>query len=207
MDRYHTIAYRKSVRTICKLGTDNDWRYVRRQEAELLLPRDSGESADIAAALQDTLILWRFRWPDEDDQLGKTKKISERDMRRVAKVILPNEFLARVPHSRMSIPVRLTPFAAPYFELRIPCPLSSKFDLDISGNTPTIINVVGEREYATVFECAWCHRRITAQPDAMEQIEISCRSVKIARRFRSDERPESLRAAMSPLDDDKVYCL
>jgi len=207
MDCYHTVRYRKSVRTVCRLGTNNDWRYVRRQEAELLAPRDAGKSADFSASLQDTLTLWRFPWPDEDDQLGRTKLISERDMHRVAKVTLPDGFLARIPHTRMSIPVRLTPFAAPYFDLLIQCPLSAGFDLEVSGHTPTIINIIGERDYATVFGCAWCHRQFTAQPDNLDRIKSYCRSPKLVQRLRADERPHSLRAAISPLDDDKVHCL
>jgi hypothetical protein len=65
---------------VCKVGTCDDWRYVRRSEAERLALTDAGGGTNIPHTLNEPSILYRFPFPWEDKEEHDLAAINNRSM-------------------------------------------------------------------------------------------------------------------------------
>lgn len=167
-----------NVDFVCKAGVMDDWRYVRRSEAQAWAPHDAGADTNVREALQDPLTLWRFPWPDEDDGVidGKfnVDRASRRDMFRHLDVPVTADLLRTLPHQH-DICVSMSPGAGNAAtgggyncNVFLPCPFGTRAEiyegktaiLRNTGFTP-LLRIVGERydqagNARTIFACAWC---------------------------------------------------
>jgi hypothetical protein len=167
MGEYHTIRTAEGgYDQLCKLGTMDDWRYVRRTEVEALTGVDAGRSTNLPHALKDPSILYRFPWPDEDAYAGDLAHINQRDMFRTFTLPVPQEWLAGLEHTARWVSMGAANGGGTYnVNIAVPCPLSAAFTsqgLKNSGATP-ILQIVGERtdrqgHTRTIFGCGYCER-------------------------------------------------
>ncbi len=168
MGEYFTVKAdnKFGYESTCKLGTCNDWRYTRREEAEYLAPLDAGFGTNIPAALAEESILYRFPFPWEDAKNHSLKeilsRISKRDMN--LHYILPAPFalLSTILHKELVLSYQ----GLNYF---VPCPFSETFRKAVSHQWIRISHcdyrqliVYGEQYHAgqaaTVFKCRYCDR-------------------------------------------------
>ena len=149
MGDYHTVRLADgSIASLCKLGTMDDYRYVRRSEVERLALTDVGQSADLSRVLTHGSILYRFPWPDEDAHAGSLDHINGRDMFRTFTLPVPPELLDQVEHQDRWVSMGAANQGGAYnVNVAIPCPLAPPFrerGFKNSGATP-IFQILGER--------------------------------------------------------------
>jgi hypothetical protein len=174
-----------TIDTLCKVGTCDDWRYVRRAEAERLAVGDAGQGTDFPTALAEAGILYRFPWPWEDGEEHAVDLIAKRDMFKTYTFALPGAgFMADfIDHEDYVVHKDAG-------TLVMACPLSPAF-LAAGLNTrdvPAIVNVYGERYAAgtarTIFRCGFCQRPFSVPASRLDIFREAAQNTAIADRFR-----------------------
>jgi hypothetical protein len=170
----------------CKLGTMDDWRYVRRSEAEQLALVDAGKGANIPRALTHPNVLYRFPWPDEDAYAGQTGHIAERDMFRTYTVPVPHSLMDALDHRSRWVSMGAANQGGAYnVNVALPCPLSPAFregGFQNSGATP-ILQLLGERVDAhghtrTIFGCGYCEQMYALGEDSLALLQEILRATR-----------------------------
>ena len=166
--------------SVCKVGVCDDWRYVRRAEAEQLGKVDAGGGAHFPTVLALPSTLYRFPWPHEDGHAGDVAHINGRDMFVTHAWSLPPDVWADIfgadglEHRAMCVPVKAEGMGSGA-NVFFPCPLSPEFTLRTSqgGFSPTF-NVYGERYVVsvpyTVFRCGFCGAPFALPPDELDAL-------------------------------------
>lgn len=197
MGEYATRRKDGKLVTLCKLGTLDDWRYGRRQEAELLAETDAGAGTNISLALASSEILWRFPWPDEDKN-SSPRAIGEREMFRT--LPFPAIPIRGLKHGEFVAGISLSSGGYSY-NLRLPCPATWKNGrFKTTGRVERLFAIVGERYHdghaRTIFQCAWCETPFSVNQREAEAIREVLRQqesgdgwyFKVAERIRPGEK-------------------
>ncbi len=183
MGEFATIEVPKSKRNpkgidhLCKLGTCDDWRYVRRQEAEHLAKRDAGAGTDMDRFLRDSGTLYRFPWPDEDRHLHDISHINGRSLFRNWVMELPDELagvLEGLEHKKICASIGPEDWHGYHVNVFVPCPLSADAGLVAPTGQPKIASIYGERYDAegngrTIFRCGFCEKPFSMSPEEVEK--------------------------------------
>jgi hypothetical protein len=185
MGEYHSIRTGDNqYDQPCKLGTSDDWRYVRRTEAEQLALVDAGHGANIPRALKEPSILYRFPWPDEDAHAGDTHHIAGRDMFRTHTMPVAQALMETLDHRSRWVSMGAANQGGSYtVNVAIPCPLSQEFRQGAfknSGATP-ILQILGERVDAhghtrTIVGCGYCEQMYALDEDAIVTLQAVLRT-------------------------------
>ena len=154
-----------------KLGTLDDWRYVRRDEVERWQPLASEGGTGMGLALAAEEIVWRFPFPWEDNE--NPEDVHGRTMGKPAlTVAIPGE----IEHQRVTVSMGLNGAGqggAFNVNVRVPCPytlgnrpgqepasdLEVEYCSAVPDNTYATIwgeRVGGERGHRTDFKCIYC---------------------------------------------------
>lgn len=170
MGEYLTIkAPRKpgGYKSVYKAGTCEDWRYIRHDEVTRWAPFDASEQTDCHAALTGGWAIFRFPYPDEDDQYGPTDRspnwsaMSDRAMENWRwSFPVPAEVMEGVSHKE--VVEHIYPHGGGYgINIKRCCPLDPSF-VPFGANIPKhLMTIVGEKyddkgSPRTIFACAWC---------------------------------------------------
>jgi hypothetical protein len=146
-----------------KVGTMDDFRYVRYGEAERLVASGNDQNGDIRYGLETLSAVFRFPFPDEDNQ--GDSKIGERSMfRTLPPFKISADLISKFDHGE-----RVISLSPEFTQLSynnnvfLPCPVGEaikKAGIKQSG-TALLANIYGERydkdgKPRTIFRCAWC---------------------------------------------------
>lgn len=175
MGEYHTVREPDgTIKSIYKLSACDDWRYVRRSEAEQLAPRDAGQGTNIPAAIAEPQPGdSRGPWEDNDAE----EKIVGRDMEtRITVSVLP-ELVSKIKHDRVSCSVSAHRKGSYNLNVFIPCPNAPEFSdagLKTSLRYSYPISICGER-YAgsvarSIFQCGYCEALFSLPEDELEKV-------------------------------------
>lgn len=168
-----------------KIGTAGDNRYMRRSECEELAKQDTRGEARGNLSADQTRILWRFPWPDEDGD--GVAQIESRDMFRSVLFVGPAGLVPPEEHGDGSgfgdgITVHVNPKGGGYgVNVCLPCPerWGRIPSLKNSGHTPGLIRIVGERfdnqtgQARTILECPWCEKPFAISPDEAGAVQAA----------------------------------
>jgi hypothetical protein len=167
MGDYHSIRKADgSTEQLCKVGTMDDWRYVRRSEVEKMAEIDAGDGANMQMAMAHGNLMYRFPWPDEDEYEHNLDHINTRDMFRTYTVPVPQEVLDVFDHDVRWVPIGAANQGGAFnVNVAVPCPTSEAFrklGLKNSGVQSPILQVIGERVSngwaRTIFGCGYCEK-------------------------------------------------
>lgn len=185
-----------------KLGTCDDWRYVRHDEAERWQHTANGGGDGIRWALAEPSILWRFPYAWEDN--GHPADLNERTMGRPS-------IICAVPgppsaHDHRRFCVGCSPSGGGFnVNIYVPCPytLSGRFgqepasDLEIQYCSAVPDRMLaeiwgerhsGERGHRTVFRCIYCKAPFCLTPNEVSEVEPVAGG--------SDDRGEAMRQSI-----------
>ncbi len=168
------FAQRRTVQgteQVLKLGTMDDFRYVRRQELEAWRLHDA-EPDTIQAYLDDPNTLYRFPWSNEDGQWIGDLELNEREMFRTIQLRLP-----RIDYDHGDIVVHLqAPKGGYQHNIWVPCLHHPDFNLKKSiGDVSHVVTIFGERydeqgRGRTIFLCGYCKVPFSIGPEHMEEL-------------------------------------
>lgn len=174
---------RKRGEELCKLGTADDWRYVRRSEATRFA-RGCDNSAEIRAMMQDPQILYRFPFPNEDATEHDLSAINQRDMTAGAFALyVPLGVLCRVEHGHICHSMQ-APMGGHQLNVFHPCPfdgdrMEKALESGVLSTSPMsrpFAVIAGERYDAngnarTIFECGYCRAPFSLPADELAEVQ------------------------------------
>lgn len=155
-----------------KLGTMDDWRYVRHEEIVNL--HNTGVVAEgiVWALNPENQVLWRFPWPTEDNQDYTAS--NERDM--FKDWTLPDG-VCKGPETHKHVTLHVSDHYAYNINVFIPCPAGPDFAKSglTSSQISHPVHIIGERYDAdgnarTIFECAYCHQMFSLSDEEIEPV-------------------------------------
>lgn len=167
MGEYHTrLDPTGKVIQLCKLGTMDDWRYVRYEEAQRLAPLDAGANTNIRSFLNDERTLWRFPWPDEDEF-----SVAAIDQRQMFRTLLFACAELTCEHTQRCVSIHPEGVTSGYnVNVWITCPRQAAAGMKTSP-VPPLFNLYGQRFRAgqprTIFRCAWCGQPFSLTPEEL----------------------------------------
>lgn len=201
MGEYATIATDDGdYKCVAKLGTCDDWRYTRREEAEAWESKDAGHQTNVKMTLNESGILYRFPFPDEDGQSVEDSEFQARDMFRTVQIRMAK--MDGIEHKEMVQSIE--PKGGGYhLNVWIPCPRSDAFNLKSSGRGSDIAVVIGERYDAdgngrTIFACGYCGAKFSVDSAEIEEL-------KELNNSRIVERLKSIDQFNTPTDKTTIY--
>jgi hypothetical protein len=189
MGEYHTRRNQDGGYTsICKVGTCDDWRYVRRSEVEAMAQHDAGEQTDMGWALNPgdngPAPIFRFPFPYEDQKEGRIEHIQQRNMFETIEFQAPAAIMGLFEHQEMVKYLEPAGKNAWGANVWIPCPMTDKFTLRANPIKP-VLSIYGERyddkgNPRTIFACAWCGSIFAITEDELPDMRNALRQSGLA---------------------------
>lgn len=197
------FAQRRTVQgteQVLKLGTIDDFRYVRRQELEAWQLHDADPDT-IQAYLDDPNTLYRFPWSNEDGQQIGDITLNDRDMFRTVQLRLPP---VEYEHGKITVHLQ-APKGGYQHNVWFPCLHHPDFDLKKSiEDVRHVVTIFGERydeqgRGRTIFLCGYCKVPFSIGPEHMNNKLID----RIKPRPVEEERVEELETLLAQVDAAK----
>lgn len=194
MGEYASRMVNGKIEQVCKVGTCDDWRYVRRCEAERLSIGDMRQGTNMDSALAEPSILYRFPFPDEDLPFGHFEgydlsAINQRSMFRALSLRVSETALRSMDHRHISERLKNGDWPGAGVNVAVPCPWSARFDALQLAHSPLtpLATLYGER-YAdgigrTIFACGFCEAPFSL--DEAELATVDAIDPKIQSRLRA----------------------
>ncbi|MBI4241845.1 MAG: hypothetical protein HY613_09020, partial [Candidatus Rokubacteria bacterium] len=140
-----------------------------------MAPTDAGTGTNIPAALQDGSTLYRFPWPDEDNDT--IEAINGRSMFRTLIWKVPATILAGFTHHEL-VPHVQDLQGGHGLNVWLPCPLSpGGIPYRTSGTPQPIVALNGERYQRgiprTIFACGYCEKLFSVDADDLQTIRTA----------------------------------
>ncbi len=209
MGDYHTtLDHNGKLVYHYKLGVCGDFRYVRRKELAAIEATDSGSQVAVRACLDEPSMLYRFPFPDEDND--GPEQIQKRDMFRTVQF----EWAAKgLKHESVWAHIQAHG-GGNGNNICFPCPTTKEFsalNLKRSGDFAPVVRLYGERwnemgVNRTIFTCGYCEAPFSVDRSELDLVRIEFINYwasasanfaeKIADRFRARTDPLPVKAAV-----------